>query len=104
MMGEFSSAARELRLDQRGGERLLEMRSRAVKASEAAYARQLADGVDQLTRELHPEHVATARALIADPAMTPLELRPWLETWGNHPLVVRLLANWVGAIRNGRRY
>jgi hypothetical protein len=102
MTGEFSAVARELGLTQRGGERLLEMHSRAVKASEEAYARRLAEGSDQLARELNPEHVQIARDLIADERMTPKELRPWLETWGNHPLIARLLVNWAAAIRGGR--
>jgi hypothetical protein len=43
LMGEFSSTARELGLDQRGGHRLLELHARATKASEETYPRRLAD-------------------------------------------------------------
>jgi hypothetical protein len=102
LMGEFSGVAQELNLDQRGGERLLEMHSRAVKASEEAYARRLADNVDRLERELPAEHLRAARELINDENYTPREMREWLGTWGNHPAVAQMLVRWAAAIRNGR--
>jgi hypothetical protein len=104
LMGEFGTAAREFGLDQRGGERLLEMHSRASKAAEEHYARSLAEGVDSLQRELHPEHLTAARELINDERYTPREMREWLQTWGNHPAVARMLTNWAAAIRSSRRY
>jgi hypothetical protein len=102
MMQEFAGLAREERLSHRGGERMLELFTRAQEADKQAYARRLADGVEELQRELHPEHLATARALINDPEMTPPEMREWLATWGSHPAVARMLVAWAGTIRRGR--
>ena len=102
LMREFAGLAREERLSHRGGERMLELFTRAQEADKQAYAQRLAAGVEELQRELHPEHLATARALINDPEMTPPEMRQWLATWGSHPAVARMLTAWAGAIRRGR--
>jgi hypothetical protein len=84
------------------GERLIELHGKAVKASEEAYAKSLEQGVDQLTRELHPEHLQAARDLINDERYTPREMREWLGRWGSHPGIARMLVNWAGLIRGGR--
>jgi hypothetical protein len=102
LMGEFGRAAHELGLDQRGGERLLEMHSRAVKASEEAYARQLDRNSEQLARSLPAEDVQTVKELLVDPNLTPPEMRAWVERWGSHPAVATMLTRWAAAIRNGR--
>jgi hypothetical protein len=102
-MQEFTGLAADLKIDQPGGERLLAFGHRAVKADEERYLERLAEGLPQLERELDPDHVATARALIADERYTPAELRPWIEKWSAHPQLVRMLVNWAGAIANSRR-
>ena len=101
MMGECSSVAREMGLDQKGGERLIELHSRAQQAAEENYARKLSEGVDELARSLPAEDLAAARSLIADERFTPRELRPWLERWGNHPAIATMLTRWASAIRRG---
>jgi hypothetical protein len=104
MMREFAGLAKEVGLSHRGGERMLELFTRATDFNNEAYARRLADGAEQLSRELDPEHLATAKALIADPQITPPALRPWIETWGSHPLLAKWIVNLAGMIRNGGRY
>jgi len=96
----FGAAAREIGLDQQQGDGLV----RWYQENEKDYARRLADGAEQLSRELDPEHLATAKALIADPQITPPALRPWIETWGSHPLLAQWIVNLAGMIRNGGRY
>jgi hypothetical protein len=103
MLGEFGTAARELGLDQKGGERLLALHQKAVTAEQDAYANRLADGADALRAELNPRDIEAAKELINDPAMTPPELREWFGTWGNHPAVARMLTQWAAAVRYGRR-
>jgi hypothetical protein len=89
-------------ISQRQATELRPIYERAVKDDMQRFARQLNEGSEQLSRELNPEDLATAKALIADPQMTPAALRPWLEEWGSHPDLVRMLVRWARAIRNGR--
>jgi hypothetical protein len=104
LLGEFSTAARELGLDQKGGERLLDLHHKGMQAELDHYAKRLADDAGQLERTLPAQDLEAARELINDDRYTPPELRPWLAQWGNHPLVAQLLTRWASAIRNGRRY
>ena len=104
LLSEFSTAAQELGLDQRDGERLLALHQKAITASEDAYAKRLQDGVEALTRELPQQGIEDARAMIDNPALTPPELKPWLAQWGNHPLLARMLVQWAQAVRIGRTH
>jgi hypothetical protein len=102
LLGEFSTAAKELGLDQRGGERLLDMHHKAMRAELDHYAQRLADDAGQLERTLPAHDLAAARDFVNDPQLTPPELRPWLAQWGNHPLIAQMLTNWAREMR--RRY
>jgi hypothetical protein len=102
LMGEFSGTARELGISQRGGERLLEMHSRAIREGEQRYAEQLDRDSERLARSLPAEDIASVKELISDPQLTPPEMKQWVEKWGSHPAVARMLTAWARAIRNGR--
>jgi hypothetical protein len=97
-MTEFQTAARELNLDQRGGQQLLD----AIKKDEDAQVARYADGAAALERSLDPEHLAYVRELIDDPHLTPKPIREWLGRWGSHPQIAETLVNWIAYIRNGR--
>jgi hypothetical protein len=103
LMGEFGSAAKELGLNQTGGERLLALHQKATTAATEAYANRLAAGAEDLVKTLNPDHVEVVKELLADERLTPPEMRQWVEQWGNHPGLARMLTAWAGAIRNGRR-
>jgi hypothetical protein len=85
LLGEFSTAARELGLDQRGGERLLDMHHKAMRAELDHYAQRLAADAGQLERTLPAQDLAAAQSFVNDPQLTPPELRPWLAQWGESP-------------------
>jgi hypothetical protein len=97
-MTAFQTAANELKLDQHGGQQLLD----AIKKDEDAQVARYTDGAAALERSLDPEHLAFARELIADEHLTPAPIREWLGRWGSHPQIAETLVNWIAYIRNGR--
>jgi hypothetical protein len=104
LLAEFTNQAKSLGIGHEGGSKLLDLHHKAMRAELDHYAQRLANDAGQLERTLPAHDLAAARELINDDQMTPPELRPWLATWGNHPLVAQLLTRWASAIRNGRRY
>lgn len=103
-MNEFGAAAKELGLGANGADRLLGLHAKALRAQEDAYARAAEGWRTQVEREIPPSHLEDARGLLADPTMTPPEMREWLSgPAGNHPGLVKMLATWANAIARGRR-
>jgi hypothetical protein len=105
MMGEFSSAARELGISQQAGERLLEMHHKAMTAQTAALERQWNDWYAQTQRHYGdrlPEIVHDIKAAIgSDPdAAEFYRLLEW-SGMAYSPQVLRVLHRLAGG---GRRW
>jgi hypothetical protein len=101
LMGEFSTAAKELGLGHAGAERLLQLHAKTRREADAAMSRQ-SDAWQEETLAALPQHdIQLVTGLVRDPNLTDPALREWLESSpaGNWLPLVRSLANWARAIR-----
>jgi hypothetical protein len=104
MFPEFASLARELKLNQRDGERALDLYRRSIETEQDHYAQSLEANVDRLSRELPAEDVRMVNQLINDSYYTPPAMKDWILKWGAHEGVATMLTRWASAIRQARRY
>jgi hypothetical protein len=101
LMGEFSTAAKELGLDHTGAERLLQLHAKTQKQADAAMERQ-SQAWQQETLTALPEHeIRSVTRLLRDPSLTDPQLREWLESSpaGNWLPLIKTLSNWARAMR-----
>jgi len=105
LMGEFATAAKELGLDNAGGERLLQLHAKAQKAEAARWDQTSAQWASEVQAQMHPDQIEAARQLIFDTNLTDPELAKWLGSSpaGNWGPLVRTLARYANAIVSSRR-
>lgn len=105
LMGEFATTAKELGLDNAGGERLLQLHAKAQKAEAARWDQTSAQWASEVQARVPHSQIEAARQLVLDNNLTDPELAKWLGSSpaGNWLPLVRTLANYANALAAARR-
>jgi len=106
LMSEYADAAKELKLDHAGAERLLSLHAKAREAEAAQWEQTSAQWQAEVRASVPAAHLEAAYNLVHDSSLTDPELAKWLASSpaGNWAPLVRTLARYAEAIARSRRY
>jgi hypothetical protein len=106
LMSEYAGAAKELKLDQAGAQRLLDLHAKTKAAEAADWERTSAQWQAEVRAEIPQHQLQSAFDLVHNTELTDPELAKWLASSpaGNWKPLVRTLANYAEAIARSRRY